>query len=118
MSEENNNNEKENKKSETKAGDVAKKSAASNKEKKASTKQEVDKVTPKKDKEKDKDKVGFFVEMKRYLRGVVSEVKKVHWLGPKETVIYTIVVFVAVLFVGSLIWIFDMILNKLLALIM
>ena len=116
MSEENNNNsnnEKENRKKEAKTSDAAKKSSATGKEKRVLIKKDSEKTAGK----KDKDKASWLGELKRYLRGVVSEVKKVHWLGTKELVIYTIVVFVAVLFVGSLIWLFDSLLTTVLRLV-
>ena len=48
---------------------------------------------------------------KTYIRGVMNELKKVHWPNRKETVIYTSVVLVSVVFVGVLIWIFDALLG-------
>jgi preprotein translocase subunit SecE len=108
-----NNIEKENSKKESGSEGAAKKASAV-KEKRALVKKDSDKVVVKKEKEKSK----WFDELKRYLRGVVSEVKKVHWLGSREVVIYTIVVLVTVLFVGSLIWIFDSLLTMVLKLVM
>ncbi|MEW5954813.1 MAG: preprotein translocase subunit SecE [Bacillota bacterium] len=55
--------------------------------------------------------------IKRYFRGVWSELKKVHWPTRREVVIYTGVVLVAVLIVSFLIWIFDSLLSKVLQLI-
>jgi len=110
-----NNKDKENSRDEASgASGSGKKPATVNKDKKVLAKKDSEKTTAK----KEKSKPSWFDELKGYLRGVVSEVKKVHWLGPREVVIYTIVVFVAVLFVGSLIWIFDMLLNNVLRMIM
>jgi len=112
MSSENN---KENLNSEAVGADGSEKKAiALTKEKKAPAKKDTEKTVAK----KEKAKVGWTTELQRYLRGVVSEVKKVHWLGKREVVIYTIVVFVAVLFVGVLIWLFDSLLTFALRLIM
>ena len=110
-----NNNEKENQKEGTSgAAGSGKKAAALNKEKKVPAKKDADRVAVKKEKAKN----NWMNDLKRYLRGVVSEVKKVHWLGTREVVIYTIVVFVAVMFVGSLIWLFDSLLTMVLRLVM
>ena len=98
----------------TSSSGAGKKPVAISKEKKVLAKKDSEKTAPK----KEKAKPSLFSELKGYLRGVVSEVKKVHWLGTREVVIYTIVVFVAVLFVGSLIWLFDMFLNRVLSAIM
>lgn len=48
---------------------------------------------------------------KSFFRGVINELKRVHWPTRKETGIYTVVVLVSVIFVATLIWIFDMILG-------
>jgi len=98
----------------TEADGSEKKTVSLSREKKALTKKEPEKSVAK----KEKAKVSWTTELQRYLRGVVSEVKKVHWLGKREVVIYTIVVFVAVLFVGTLIWLFDSLLTFVLRLIM
>lgn len=47
-----------------------------------------------------------------FFRGVINELKKVHWPNRRETVIYTSVVLVSVVFVAILIWIFDLILGS------
>ncbi len=49
---------------------------------------------------------------KSFFRGVLNELKKVHWPSRRETVIYTAVVLVSVVFVAVLIWIFDSILGS------
>lgn len=107
-----NNKEKESPKEGTSG--AGKKAAALSKEKKAPAKKDTEKTSAK----KEKAKPDWVNELRSYLRGVVSEVKKVHWLGTREVVIYTIVVFVAVLFVGSLIWLFDSLLTMVLRAIM
>jgi preprotein translocase subunit SecE len=116
-----NNNEKDNLEKESGPEGTAKKASAINKEKRALAKKDSGKdsgkAVVKKEKEKEKES-GWFDDLKRYLRGVVSEVKKVHWLGSREVVIYTIVVLVTVLFVGSLIWLFDSLLTMVLQLVM
>jgi preprotein translocase subunit SecE len=50
-------------------------------------------------------------QAKSYFRGVLNELKKVHWPTRRETIIYTSVVGVSVTFVAILIWIFDVILG-------
>lgn len=42
-----------------------------------------------------------------FLRGVWSELKKVHWPGRRQLIAYTGVVLIAVLFVALLLWIVD-----------
>ena len=42
-----------------------------------------------------------------FLRGVWSELKKVHWPGRRQAIAYTGVVLIAVLFVALLLWIVD-----------
>lgn len=49
-----------------------------------------------------------------FLQGVVQELKKVHWPGRREVSIYTAVVFVAVVLVGAILWIFDLVLGQIL----
>lgn len=51
-------------------------------------------------------------QTKSFFRGVVNELKRVHWPTRKETMIYTAVVLVSVVFVAVLIWIFDIILGS------
>lgn len=53
------------------------------------------------------EKPGFFDRAKRYYRGVVSELKKVHWPNRKEIASYTVIVLVSVVIVGAIIWLFD-----------
>lgn len=46
--------------------------------------------------------------IKKLYRGVTSELKKVHWPTKKEITAYTAVVLVAVLLVGTGIWLADL----------
>jgi preprotein translocase subunit SecE len=59
-----------------------------------------------------KEKVNRFEQVKKFFKGVFSELKKVHWPNRREVIIYTIVVLVAVVFVGVLIWLFDLIFSQ------
>jgi len=52
---------------------------------------------------------------KSLFRGVFNELKKVHWPNRRETIIYTVVVLVSVVFVGVLIWVFDFILGHIMS---
>lgn len=54
---------------------------------------------------------GRIVAARGYITGVLNELKKVHWPNRRETSIYTVVVFVAVLVVAVLIWVFDSLLS-------
>jgi len=54
------------------------------------------------------EKIGLFGGLKRWLRSVWGELKKVHWPTRKEIVAYTIVVMIAVALVGVGIWIADL----------
>ncbi|MDO7789164.1 preprotein translocase subunit SecE [Desulforamulus aquiferis] len=49
--------------------------------------------------------------IKKYLRGVQNELKKVHWPTRKEVITYTAVVFAAVTAVAAVIWVLDSILS-------
>jgi len=51
-------------------------------------------------------------QTKSFFRGVRNELKKVHWPNRRETMIYTSVVLVSVVFVAVLIWVFDIILGS------
>lgn len=44
-------------------------------------------------------------------KGMVAELKKVHWPTKKEVVKYTVVVLVTVLIMGVILWIFDTLLS-------
>ncbi|MFZ5596974.1 MAG: preprotein translocase subunit SecE [Bacillota bacterium] len=58
-----------------------------------------------------KDTVNRVEQIKKYFRGVYSELKKVHWPTRREVLIYTSVVVVAVVIVGALIWVFDLLMS-------
>jgi len=59
-----------------------------------------------------------FKRAKEFFQGVHQELKKVHWLRRRETLIYTAVVLVSVVVVGLIIWIADSILSRLVQLIL
>lgn len=59
-----------------------------------------------------KEKVNRLEQVKKFFKGVISELKKVHWPGRREVIIYTLVVLAAVVFVGILIWLFDFIFSQ------
>lgn len=50
---------------------------------------------------------GRMQETKDYLRGVWSELKKVHWPDRKQLITYTAVVLVTVAIVSLMLWIVD-----------
>jgi preprotein translocase subunit SecE len=53
------------------------------------------------------NKEKFTKRAAKYFKGVLSELKKVHWPNRKELVTYTSVVLVSVLVVSAIIWIVD-----------
>lgn len=57
-------------------------------------------------------KTGRFEQSKVFFRGVINELKKVHWPNRKEITIYTAVVVVTVVFIAALIGVFDFILGQ------
>lgn len=59
------------------------------------------------------EKLGLVVRIKKLYRGVVSELKKVHWPNRKEIATYTAVVLLSVVIVGIVIWLFDSIVGYL-----
>lgn len=63
-------------------------------------------------------KTQIFRESFRFLQSVWSELKKVHWPGRTEIVVYTSVVLGSVIFVALLIWLADSILSRILELIL
>lgn len=65
-----------------------------------------------------KDKVNRVEQAQKFLRGALNELKKVHWPTRREIIIYTVVVLVAVVVVGMLIWVFDSLLSTILKLIL
>ena len=53
------------------------------------------------------EKTPFFERIKRRFRGVIQEMKKVHWPTRQELLKYTIVVLLTCTMVGAFIWIVD-----------
>lgn len=96
------NKKKELSKKETGIKETPKKAVVVSKDKKSIVKKDSGKVTAK------REKVNRVEQVKSFSRGVWNELKKVHWLNKREVIIYTGVVLVAVVFVGSLIWLFDL----------
>jgi len=64
-----------------------------------------------------KERVNRLEQTKKYFRGVLNELKKVHWPNRREVIVYTSVVVVAVLVVAAVIWVFDSLLSRILQLI-
>lgn len=58
---------------------------------------------------------GFFEGVKKYLREVRAELRKVNWPNFKELVSYTTVVMVTVLFVAAFIGVVDVVVSQLIA---
>lgn len=90
-----------------------KKEVALSKDKRDTTKNLVKKDLPVK-----REKVNRVEQAQKFLRGALNELKKVHWPTRREIIIYTVVVLVAVVVVGMLIWIFDSLLSTVLKLIL
>ncbi|MCG9969109.1 preprotein translocase subunit SecE [Pelotomaculum terephthalicicum JT] len=114
MKKQDSNNKKKTYKKETSPKEQSKNTIAASKENAASKEK---KVLVKKDAGKiivRKDKVNRVEQIKKFLRGVLNELKKVHWLNGREVVAYTAVVLLAVVIVGSLIWLFDEIMSRVL----
>lgn len=86
-----------------------------NKDKKEIAKKE---SPAKKDLPVKKDQVNRVEQLRKFLRGTLNELKKVHWPNRREIIIYTSVVVVAVVAVGVLIWLFDSALSFILSLIL
>ncbi|WP_238455632.1 preprotein translocase subunit SecE [Desulfolucanica intricata] len=63
-------------------------------------------------------KVSRIQGIQKFFRGVLSELKKVHWPSRRETLVYTLVVLVSVSFVAVLIWIFDSVFSQVLQLVL
>lgn len=61
-----------------------------------------------------KEKVNRVEQLRKFLRGTLNELKKVHWPNRREVIVYTLVVLVAVAAVGILIWLFDSVLSTIL----
>ena len=75
------------------------------------------KVVPKKQAVVKKEAVNRLDQVKKYFRGVYTELKKVHWPTRQEVLTYTGVVVVAVIIVGALIWVFDGLMSRVIQLI-
>ena len=58
-------------------------------------------------KAKKDEKPGFFQRVARWFREMKSELKKVVWPTPKQTINNTVIVIVCVIVVGIFIWVFD-----------
>jgi preprotein translocase subunit SecE len=56
----------------------------------------------------------FKVKASRFFKGVLSELKKVHWPNRKELVTYTTIVLASVFAVSIMIWIVDSIFSAIL----
>jgi len=65
----------------------------------------------KKDKKSDK-KPGFFARIGKWLKEMKVELKKVQWPTRKQTVNNTLIVIACVVVVGIFIWLFDLVANK------
>lgn len=74
----------------------------------------VKKDTSKKEPPAKKEKVNYIEQVQKFVKGTLNELKKVHWPNRREITIYTVVVVVAVVFVGALIWLFDSVLSVIL----
>ncbi|MFZ5645255.1 MAG: preprotein translocase subunit SecE [Bacillota bacterium] len=81
------------------------------------SKEAAKKVVPKKQAVVKKETVNRLEQVKKYFRGVYTELKKVHWPTRQEVLTYTGVVVVAVIIVGALIWVFDSLMSRVIQLI-
>jgi preprotein translocase subunit SecE len=59
----------------------------------------------------------MMLRAKKFLKEVRSELRKVTWPNRKELLSYTIIVFVTVVVVASLIWVLDIAFNQIMQLI-
>ena len=67
----------------------------------------------KKDKKADKKaKPSLFARVGKWLKDMKSELKKVQWPTRKQTVNNTLIVIACVVVVGIFIWLFDLVANK------
>ena len=66
-------------------------------------------------KAKKDEKPGFFQRVARWFREMKSELKKVVWPTPKQTVNNTVIVIVCVIVVGIFIWVFDALASSIIA---
>ena len=70
-------------------------------------------VQAKKDKKPEKkSKPGPFSRAAKWLKDMKSELKKVQWPTRKQTVNNTLIVIACVVVVGIFIWLFDLVANK------
>ena len=53
------------------------------------------------------EKPKILVRLKGFFRGVIAELKRVHWPDLRQIAIYTTVVVVAVLVMGMALWVID-----------
>lgn len=67
---------------------------------------------------KETAKTGTFQKVQSFFRGVVNELKKVHWPTRNQTAVYTGVVLVSVIVISVLIFIVDQILSLILKFLM
>lgn len=66
-------------------------------------------------KAKKDEKPGLFQRIARWFREMKSELKKVVWPTPKQTVNNTLIVIACVIVVGICIWVFDWLAGELIA---
>ena len=66
-------------------------------------------------KAKKDEKPGFFQRVARWFREMKSELKKVVWPTPKQTINNTVIVIVCVIVVGIFIWVFDALASSIIA---
>lgn len=109
-----NNNKKEQGKKDTITKDTTKETGKKDLVLSKGKKDLVKKDSGKKEPAVKKDKVNRLETAQKFFRGVLNELKKVHWPTRREVVIYTTVVFVAVVAVGAMIWVFDFALSSIL----
>lgn len=62
-------------------------------------------------------KPGLMERLKKYAKGSLNELKKVHWPNKSELITYTSVVLVTVVIVSAMIWVVDSALSFVLELI-
>lgn len=62
-------------------------------------------------------KPGLMERLKKYTKGSLNELKKVHWPNKSELITYTSVVLVTVVIVSAMIWVVDSALSFVLELI-
>lgn len=64
------------------------------------------------------EELGFFAKAGKFLRQVWLELRRVVWPNRQQTIIFTVVVFAAVLFASTMIWVIDALLAGLFSLVM